>query len=193
MRFFLLCIGELHPDFVSRNIQAYLTDKYGTTVDWSHCAIEVEGETVRPDEQVWDSTGRGFEPGLLLDALDHGEAVVRHRIQLHVNNEAMAMGWLRGNRGRGYSNLQYVLFLPCPGWLRKLLHAVLPGPILHLFKNGRRRAVCSETIGYFIRDNHPVAGLNDQRLREEAIDRLDPFLAYKVADAWQYFESGSAG
>lgn len=182
-QFYLLCIGELKPDYVSSNIQEYLTDKYGRPVNWSHCAIEVVGPNVRPDERVWDATGRGFEPGTMEKALDDGLAVARHRIRLPVKDAGEAMGWLRGKRGAGYSNLQYILFAPCPAWLRKFLHWILPTALLKMFKNGRRRVVCSEVIGWFMRDNHPTAH-QDPRLGEEEMDRFDPFLAPSVAFLW---------
>lgn len=184
--FYLLCVGELDPDFISRNIQKFLSEKHGRLVNWSHCAIEVEPICPSPafdyEQAIWDSTGRGFEPCSMDEVLDHGAAVIRHRIPLPVKDPEEAMGWLRGNRGRGYSNLQYVPFL-MPSWLRKVFKAITPKIIRHQFMNGRRRAVCSETIGYFMRDNHPTAH-SDVRLKEDAIDLLDPYMAGSVAALW---------
>lgn len=178
MRFYALAIGEKNPDFISHSIQEYLSHKHGLPVDWSHCAIEVEGSAFH--DGIWDSTGRGFEwcpKGL---ALEDGKSVVRHRTPLPVKEQQVALGWLLGNRGRAYSNLQYALYL-LPMWLQKILASILPKFVRHWFANGRASAVCSESVYYFIRDN--CAGAENW---PEDGDRVDPYQvimnAYRLGD-----------
>jgi hypothetical protein len=139
-RYYAIAVGEVKPDFVSSAIQRYLTEKHGKPINWSHCGILVEGDY---ETTVWDATGRGFEPCTLNEALGNGKAVLRHKVELDVMNAAMALGWLRGNRGRWYAHAQYVLFF-MPKWLRHAMSWILPGFIKKLFSNGRAFQVCSE-------------------------------------------------
>lgn len=182
-RYYAVAIGELNPDFVSRRIQNYLTEKHGIPVNWSHCGILVEGHPIPEMNGVWDSTGRGFERCTLDEALDYGEAVLRHKVLLPVENEFAAGGWCRGNRGRWYARAQYLLYV-LPAKARRFLGRILPGFIKKLFANGRALQVCSESLHYFIFDN--VKGADEALKAIGSGDTTDPFeaifAAYVLAD-----------
>lgn len=179
-RFYAIAVGELAPDFVSRRIQDFLTEKHGVPVDWSHCGLLVEGHPDPDMDGVWDSTGRGFERCTLEEALDHGEAVLRRKILLPVRNEWEAAGWLKGNRGRWYARAQYVLYF-LPPWGRRLLGRVLPGFVKKLFANGRALQVCSESLHYFIYDN--VLGGPELLQQFGSGDVTDPYQAIVACES----------
>lgn len=172
VKFYAVAIGELKPDFVSSRIQRFLSDKHGVDVNWSHCGILIEDHPAQTMNGIWDATGRGFEHCTLEEALDHGQAVIRHKVPLHVENEWAAGGWCRGNRGRWYAHAQYILYV-MPKWMRTVLGAILPGPIKKLFANGRALQVCSEAVHYFILDN--VANSKESLDAIGGGDTTDPF------------------
>lgn len=178
MRFYAVAIGEKNPDFISHSIQEYLSHKYDRPVNWSHCAIEVEGSALH--DGIWDSTGRGFEWSPKEEALDNGASIIRMRTPLPVKDQQVALGWLFGNRGRSYSNLQYALYL-LPMWLQRLLGKILPAGVKHWFANGRAASVCSESLYYFIKDNCVGA----ENWPDDG-DRVDPYEvimnAYRLGD-----------
>lgn len=126
MKFEILALGELEPDFASRHIQAFL----GT--DYSHCAILVDG--------LWayHATAEGFHMTPWA-TLSPGHAV-RHRFEWELDRDTTqyALGWLEGCLGCEYSESQYLGFL---------------FPFLrHFVANGRSKTVCSEAAGQFMFD-----------------------------------------
>jgi hypothetical protein len=180
MKFYACSIGEKNPDFVSSRIQGFLTWLYKITVDWSHCGIEVEFKS--EGNCFWDSTGRGFDQCSVDEALDHGQAVMRKRLELRVVNEQAAYHWLLGCRGKSYSQSQYVLFfvLILPFWMQALIKNFSPKWIRNLCRNGAGRLVCSEALGRFIKDNCEGAFF-DPRLADGVLDDLDPYEVMLIA------------
>ena len=178
VKIYAIAIGEKNPDFVSSRIQSFLSHKHGVEVNWSHCGILVEGHPVPRFNGVWDSTGRGFERCSLDEALDHGQAVIRHQVPLAVENTWAAVGWCRGNVGRWYARAQYILYF-IPHWGRTVLGYILPGFIKKLFANGRALQVCSESLHYFMLDNVP--GAEEVLKAAGGGDTTDPFQAIFAA------------
>lgn len=135
MRFEILAVGEIDPDFVSSRIQKFL----GT--DYSHSAILVDGE------HVYHATGKGFHRMPLLELLP-GHAI-RHRISFELEGEkaAYARGWLDGCIGIEYSNSQYL------GFFFPLIRPFL--------RNKRAKLICSEVVGEFMDE---CLGIRDYRL-----------------------------
>lgn len=134
MKFEVVVVGELKPDFVSRHIQRYQSAVAGKPIDYSHAAIIVDGK------RVFDATGRGIGECTLEELLDKGEAVIRRSFEVKVMSECCALTWLTARRGLGYSNLQYI------GFLFPFLRA------LPFVRNGRKRTVCSEFVADFLCD-----------------------------------------
>jgi hypothetical protein len=126
MKFEILAIGELEPDFVSRRIQRYL----GT--DYSHIGILVDGLW------LYHATGIGFHM-VPLAAFLPGHAI-RHRFAWELDRDTTqyALGWLEGCVGCEYSQSQYLGFL---------------FPFLRPFvANGKSKTVCSEAGAQFMFD-----------------------------------------
>ncbi len=120
MKFEIIAIGEEKPDFVSSRIQKAL----GT--DYSHVAILVD------EEVIYHATGKGFHKEYLCDVLPGH--IIRHRFEVRsARSDEFSLGWLEGNIGVPYSNLQYLGFI-FP-WMRKFVD------------NGRKRTICSEAVG----------------------------------------------
>lgn len=137
MKFSILAVGELEPDFVSKRIQHFLK------TDYSHSAILVE------DFMVYHATGKGFH-AIPLHSLLPGHAL-RHKIDFELPDAQShyACGWLQGALGHEYSQSQYLGFL---------------FPFLKRWvANGNSKTVCSEAVGQFMFD---CLNVKDARLYE---------------------------
>lgn len=126
--FELIALGEVKPDFVSSCIQRKIRANY------SHIAILKDGKF------VFHATGKGVNRTTLDRLLADGPCVIRRRVEIPVENEDIAYGWLLGRLGLRYSNLQYL------GFIFPFLR------FLPFVNNGRREAVCSELGADFVVD-----------------------------------------
>lgn len=126
MRFEIVAIGEIDPDFLSSRIQK------GIGADYSHVGILVD------DRLLWHATGKGFHCSQIQDELKG--SVIRRRVGIPVFDESFARGWLNGRKGTRYSNLQYL------GFIFPFLR------FLPFVDNGRKEVVCSEIAADFIVD-----------------------------------------
>jgi hypothetical protein len=178
VKFYALAIGHLNPDAESSAIQWGLSRKYGVPVNWSHCALLVEGgtEALARFNGVWDLTARGWDQCTVEELFDG--AVARHKIKLNIIDDELACGWLLGYRKTPYSILQF--FTSVPDWMRSLAKMLLPEFILKKFANGKAAGYCSEGIARFIVDNCPTAS-GDLRLSDSECDRCDPFKLIPIA------------
>ncbi len=126
MKFSILAVGEIDPDFVSRRIQRFM----GT--DYSHCVILMD------DKWCYHATAEGFNMRPISTLLpDH---IIRQRFDFELDaiNSMFAAGWLQGALGHEYSQSQYLGFL---------------FPFLQRFvANGNSKTVCSEAAGQFMFD-----------------------------------------
>lgn len=124
MKFEILAVGELEPDFASRQIQRFLK------TDYSHCVILVD------ERWCYHATAKGFHM-IPLTALLPGHAIrARFAFELEVGPTQFALGWLQGALGHEYSQSQYLGFL---------------FPFLRRFvANGNSKTVCSEAAGQFM-------------------------------------------
>lgn len=180
MRFYMITVGEVNPDWLSRMIQDGLSDRHGVPVDKSHAAILVED--AGKWSGVWESMGDGFKgPKDPLKALHDG--VIRDKILLNVRDEMGAIRWLREFVGTPYANLQYLLFVP--KWIRAASRWFMPRFIVRFIKNGKMLSFCSESVAHFIRANcirfDGVEGIDDPALSPARCDEIDPFLIVPVA------------
>ena len=127
MKFEILAIGELVPDFFSRKIQNYLGTNY------SHIAVLIDGAI------VYHSIERGVVRELIQNALGPND-VIRHRFEFPIQpgREGFIMGWLEGSVGAKYAWSQY-LGVFCP-WIRFLV------------RNGKGQSFCSEYGATAVRD-----------------------------------------
>lgn len=178
MKFSLILIGELRPDFVSECIQEFLTDRHGLEVNWSHAALLVED--AEKYSGIWESTGKGFAQNTLAGALD--KSVIRHQIELNVAGEWAAIGWLKGFKGTAYSTAQYLLFVP--KWMRWIGSLIFPAGFRKIVRNGKARSFCSESMAHFIRDNCKNAE-DDPGLSIEACDEIDPYLVKAFGEKYR--------
>lgn len=148
MKFELIAMGEVKPDFLSRRIQAAIK------ADYSHVAILVDGY------QVFHATGKGFHKSDLPTELEGGKTVIRRRIEIPVERECCALAWLNARLGLRYSNLQYLGFIfPFLRWI----------PFVN---NGRSEVVCSEVVADFVAENAKLGSICAMAFRD--CDFVDP-------------------
>lgn len=141
MKFFIIAVGELNPDWQSRLIQM------GIMAPYSHIAILVAHENGKIE--VFESIGRGVVRSELDEVLDNGGAVIREQFELELSiPHDRAYGWLEGKLGGWYSLMQYL------GFFGRLFSFF--GPLGALFRrwklvaNGPAFSVCSELGARFV-------------------------------------------
>lgn len=183
MRFYMITVGEINPDRLSRLIQDGLSDRHGTLVNKSHAAILVED--AGKWSGVWESMGDGFKgPKDPLKSL--ADSVIRDKVLLNVRDQMAAIRWLREFVGTPYANLQYLLFVP--KWLRAASRWFMPKIIVRFIKNGKMLSFCSESVAHFIRancvSNDGMDGMDDPDLSPAHCDEIDPHLIVAVAQRY---------
>lgn len=137
---------EKNPDLVSRLIMK----KIGA--DYSHIGIIVHGHT------IWHATGSGFGIEPMESFL--AKRMIVDRIKVDVRDEAFAMGYLHGMKGREYSTSQYLGFL-------------IPA-ISKLFRNGQEKTICSEAVMEF------MSACAGYPFLSQGADFIDPKQAFEL-------------
>lgn len=171
MKFEVVTVGELEPDFVSSRIQAVQSSMRGFPINYSHAAVIVTGAF---GQRVFDATGRGISECTLEELLDQGGAKIRRRFVIPVRREEFALGWIQGRLGVRYSNLQYLGFLfPFLRWI--------PG-----VRNGRGGAVCSEFVADFLHDcsnlNQKCFSQSEWMMPVDLVDQLEFLRVTEVSE-----------
>lgn len=129
MRFWIFGSAEIKPDTVSKGIMAF------THSDMSHAGVIYQRSPFGP-EMIVDSTGKGVTDHPLSDFLKTHRLVHRIDITQYVSSFHYALGWLEGNKGKEYSEAQYVGFVA--GFMKRFV------------RDGESEMVCSEFAARFI-------------------------------------------
>ncbi len=126
MKFEIIAIGEVEPDFVSRCIQRF------SKANYSHIAILLD------DCILYEAVGEGVRKSSVAEMMAVKPHAIRRRVELPVKSECCSLTWLEANVGKKYGLIQYLGFLfPFLRWL----------PFV---KNGKREVVCSEFGADFV-------------------------------------------
>ncbi len=143
MRIYIFCSTDQIPDWLSKSRMRFQKSNY------SHVGIVVvlDGEhIILFDGKVFHSTGEGMNEISCKDFIHKKKKkfVELFDITEYVLNTDRALGWIEGNKGKDYSESQYVAIILSKlglGWLGKR------------FYDGSSELVCSEFVYLFLKEN----------------------------------------
>lgn len=139
IKFCVWISAEAKPDLVSCTIMKYLGTNY------SHIGIGLcdnEGHM----HTIYDSVGEGFRTMTTKEFTKNGEKIIKGIKYVEVVNRDRALGWLDGNIGKDYSEMQYIGFI-FPRF-RKFVD------------NDSAKLICSEVVASFLKA-HKVNGFDE--------------------------------
>lgn len=139
MKFYIFCSTDQKPDFVSKGIMKTLKTNY------SHVGVILvkEDQHVYLDGTVYHSVGDGMGDIPVMDFIEKKKKrfVEIYDVTPYIVNPDRALGWMEGNKGKDYSESQYVAIILNKMGLRGLSK---------YFFDSESELVCSEFAYLFL-------------------------------------------